>query len=250
MLYLLVRNVTDAEVRHLQVALTGAGYPVPETGYFGRVTEKAVRAFQQARGLLLDGRVGNETRAALGMPLWVPAVAPIEGDPVVPPSRPGQPIRKLIVHHTAGPRTQTVEEIRRFHKEVRHWSDIAYHLVLRQPDDEAPEEITPGRPQNGDGWLDPGEQGAHTLSQNADSLGIVVVGDFTSAPPSQRILSTLVAQLAAYCLAGGLDPEVAILGHREAPGQATECPGKAFPIESIRQTVAQVLDGLGEALHD
>jgi putative peptidoglycan binding protein len=53
-------------VEALQQALTKAGYdPGPADGTFGRRTEAAVVAFQEANGLSVDGRVGPETASAL-----------------------------------------------------------------------------------------------------------------------------------------------------------------------------------------
>ena len=59
-----------ALVEALQQALSSAGYdPGPADGTFGRLTEAAVVAFQEANGLSVDGRVGPETAAALNSAL-------------------------------------------------------------------------------------------------------------------------------------------------------------------------------------
>jgi len=56
------------EVKILQHMLAHAGFdPGPVDGWFGPVTERAVRAFQAARGLAVDGEAGTETWAALGL---------------------------------------------------------------------------------------------------------------------------------------------------------------------------------------
>jgi hypothetical protein len=55
-----------ALIEQLQQALSKAGYdPGPADGNFGRLTEAAVAAFQEANGLSVDGRVGPETASAL-----------------------------------------------------------------------------------------------------------------------------------------------------------------------------------------
>ncbi|HEU4355291.1 MAG TPA: peptidoglycan-binding protein [Actinomycetota bacterium] len=57
------------KVRWVQRRLQLHGYdPGPADGVFGPRTEKAVRAFQTAKGLEVDGVVGRETRRALREP--------------------------------------------------------------------------------------------------------------------------------------------------------------------------------------
>lgn len=60
-------------VRALQVALNTAGIrdaqgqPLPTTGYYGDLTEAAVRQYQTRQGLTDDGKAGNDTLTALGL---------------------------------------------------------------------------------------------------------------------------------------------------------------------------------------
>jgi len=64
---LLKRGSTGPLVKALQEAL---GLPPQDrTGYFGPMTEQAVRRFQVDHGLTVDGIVGPETAAALGLDL-------------------------------------------------------------------------------------------------------------------------------------------------------------------------------------
>jgi hypothetical protein len=48
-------------VSYLQELLGKLGYQIPATGYFGALTENAVRDFQQKNGLVVDGEVGVKT---------------------------------------------------------------------------------------------------------------------------------------------------------------------------------------------
>lgn len=52
-------------VRTLQQALNAAGARLLVDGDFGMKTDAAVRGFQRARGLVVDGRAGPKTWAAL-----------------------------------------------------------------------------------------------------------------------------------------------------------------------------------------
>ncbi|MDQ6839361.1 MAG: peptidoglycan-binding protein [Actinomycetota bacterium] len=59
-------GASGADVAELQRSLTASGFDTgPADGAFGPGTTNAVRAFQQSRGLLVDGEVGPGTRAAL-----------------------------------------------------------------------------------------------------------------------------------------------------------------------------------------
>jgi murein L,D-transpeptidase YcbB/YkuD len=54
------------QVTELQEALVELGYDIDVDGIFGAGTHKAVREFQAANGLHVDGIVGTHTWAALG----------------------------------------------------------------------------------------------------------------------------------------------------------------------------------------
>ena len=59
---LLRRGSSGTAVRQLQEALAEAGHdPGPVDGEFGPATEAAVRAFQQEKGIAVDGVVGDIT---------------------------------------------------------------------------------------------------------------------------------------------------------------------------------------------
>jgi hypothetical protein len=66
---LLERGDERVEVETIQAALHQRRYWVgPRDGIYGQLTEQAVYALQKQRGLLVDGIVGPEVRAALGNP--------------------------------------------------------------------------------------------------------------------------------------------------------------------------------------
>jgi peptidoglycan hydrolase-like protein with peptidoglycan-binding domain len=60
------KGVSGADVKTLQTWLSDLGYSLPATGYFGAMTNAAVRRFQLAKGLAPpSGTVGNRTAASL-----------------------------------------------------------------------------------------------------------------------------------------------------------------------------------------
>ncbi|MBQ1236090.1 MAG: spore cortex-lytic enzyme [Oscillospiraceae bacterium] len=62
------KGSTGATVREIQTRLKNWGYyDGAVDGIYGIQTEKAVRYFQRKNGLSVDGQVGNQTLAALGM---------------------------------------------------------------------------------------------------------------------------------------------------------------------------------------
>jgi peptidoglycan hydrolase-like protein with peptidoglycan-binding domain len=60
------RGQTGQDVKTLQTWLTEVGYPVPQTGYFGGMTQSAVKSFQRSHSLRpASGSVGSRTAAVL-----------------------------------------------------------------------------------------------------------------------------------------------------------------------------------------
>jgi lysozyme len=55
------------DIRRLQEALKQAGINIEPDGFFGNETDRAVKQFQQQKGLTADGIVGAETRRLLGL---------------------------------------------------------------------------------------------------------------------------------------------------------------------------------------
>jgi len=63
----LKKGSRGARVRKLQQDLKDAGYDVEVDGIFGKGTDKAVREFQKANGLTVDGVVGTNTRKKISL---------------------------------------------------------------------------------------------------------------------------------------------------------------------------------------
>jgi peptidoglycan hydrolase-like protein with peptidoglycan-binding domain len=83
----LQKGSNDPAVRDLQEALKALGYnPGPIDGIFGATTESAVKAFQQARGITVDGIVGKVT--------WINIDEADQSEPVLQLSSTGLPVRR------------------------------------------------------------------------------------------------------------------------------------------------------------
>ena len=77
----------DPAVRDLQEALKALGHdPGPIDGMFGTMTEAAVKAFQQARGITADGIVGKVT--------WINIDEADQSEPVLKMGSTGLPVRR------------------------------------------------------------------------------------------------------------------------------------------------------------
>lgn len=123
-------------------------------------------------------------------------------------------INDLVVHcsATAEGRDFTAADIDRWHRE-RGWSGIGYHFVIRL-----------------DGTVEPGRAlhtpGAHVAGHNAKSIGICLIGGIdvkgkskdTFTPAQMSALASLLKDLRSRY------PATRILGHRDYPGVAKDCP--------------------------
>jgi hypothetical protein len=155
-------------------------------------------------------------------------------------------VTHLIVHHSAGANTSTnwaatVRAIFDFHVNTNGWSDVGYNYL-----------ITP------DGTLFVGRGGgnnvigAHYCAKNGNTMGVCMVGTYTTVAPTDTAMRTLEKILAWKCTDANINPTgMGILsdlgaintinGHRS--GCATECPGEMTfaALPTIRTRVAALV---------
>lgn len=140
--------------------------------------------------------------------------------------------QKIVIHHSAsltsirrGREIVPVNTamIREWHL-LNGWSDIGYHFVI----------LPDGRCEEGRPLYRPGAH-CNVGHRNFIGIGVCLVGNFSEndeVPEAQLqgLIDTVAALMAEYQLRLE-DVEL----HREVPGAATECPGRYFPDDILRQ---------------
>lgn len=144
--------------------------------------------------------------------------------------------RYVVIHHSAG----TSGSVAIFDKEhrARGWDACGYHFVICNGDGGGDGEV-----QIGPRWPIQ-KQGAHTGATpgneyNEYGIGICLVGDFSNRGPSAAQLASL-NRLTNYLAARYRISPDRVIGHRDAPGHATECPGdvlEAYLRSTLRSNV-------------
>lgn len=181
-----------------------------------------------AGGVLLGGVLGTGGASASARPKvytrsdWG-ARAPSGGINVLP-----QAPTHIVVHHTATANvsdTSTSQaaalsrSIQRYHMQSNGWSDTGQQLTISRGG-----HIMEGRDKSLHA-IGAGHHvvGAHTANHNSHAIGIESEGTYTSESPPEPLAGALVDTCAWLCLVYQLDPEEAIVGHRDF--NATSCPG-------------------------
>jgi len=151
------------------------------------------------------------------------------------PKADSRPWKYLVLHHTAsdGGSVNSIHEAHQQRKDTqgRPWKGIGYHFVIGNGK---------GMP---DGAVEPTfrwrEQmhGAHAgvADYNNLGIGIVLVGNFQTQQPSSAQLASLERLVTALAQEYGITTEN-IVGHNDV--KATACPGRQFPLTSIKQHIA------------
>jgi hypothetical protein len=136
---------------------------------------------------------------------------------------------KIILHHSAGRDGEgnTTADIRADHL-ARGFIDVGYNVLVENLG--GTYEAVLGRPWD--------MSGAHTIGQNARSLGICMVGCFNYAPPPPEQLA-VAAKWAAFMCRHYQIPTWEI--HRHSAFNTTDCPGHRFDLEQFRAMVEELI---------
>lgn len=141
----------------------------------------------------------------------------------------------LVVHHSAT-REGGVRAFRVLHRLVNHWRDVGYHFVIGNGTHTEDGCLETGRPDH--------LRGAHAKGANDCSIGVCLVGDFTSDRPTEKQLSALGSLLQELMERHRLIRRDILL-HRQVRGSRTECPGKCFTEETLREALERASEKAG-----
>lgn len=138
---------------------------------------------------------------------------PIEDLPQYPPPY-------VVIHHSATPGCTSqaicqsrVRSFQNYHIDHNKWNDIGYNFLVGED----------GNVYEGRGW---GKRGAHCPKYNAKSIGICVIGNFTSQEPNLIAIEVLKDLIAFGVSKGEIKENYNLIGHRQ--GSSTTCPGEKF----------------------
>jgi len=177
------------------------------------------------------------------------------------------PLQKLVIHHTAGRNhdpnpAATVRAIYYFHAVTRRWGDIGYNYLIDEAgriyEGRFAREFWDGAIPSSDNAAGLTVAGGHALHHNQGSMGIAILGTYTTVAPTAAAHAALVRLLAWAAARNGIDPlgqsmyvnpetQVSrytynIGGHRDY--QATTCPGGVLyaQLPAIRKEVAAAIN--------
>ena len=134
-----------------------------------------------------------------------------------------RPWRYVVIHHSAtdGGNAGVFDEAHR----GRGWDELGYHFVIDNGNGGPDGQVEVGSRWRSQKW------GAHCRTPgneyNLYGIGICLVGDFSESIPSEAQLASL-RRLVSHLSSTYDIPPYNVIGHCDAPGASTECPGRAF----------------------
>ncbi|RNA36663.1 peptidoglycan-recognition SC2-like [Brachionus plicatilis] len=130
------------------------------------------------------------------------------------------PVPYVVIHHGASAACTTksscinmVKSYQNYHMISNGWADIGYSFIVGED----------GNVYEGRGWS---RVGAHAPGYNSNSIGICVIGDFTSRLPNSLALNAVRNLIQCGVSLGKIRSTYSLRGHRDS--SATACPGNTF----------------------
>jgi len=176
-------------------------------------------------------RVNNLRSPALknGMKLLIPNTrGPRPNIPLYPTTR----WTHIVIHHTVTDQGSAYM-INGLHKDRGFENGMGYHFLI----DNGTRGKGLGQIEVGPRWIKQ-MQGAHTKvgDYNQKGIGIAVVGNYSETGLPDKMMDSLVFLVTTLKMFYHI-PDQNIIGHRDAPGAATECPGKFFPWNEFKRRI-------------
>lgn len=115
----------------------------------------------------------------------------------------------IFIHHTASPSSAKIENIAKWHVNNNGWARIGYHSGIKS---------------NGDILILNSLRtlSYHTRGNNTKGISIVLLGNYNEEELTDAQLKSLKIVTEALCQNLKIK---GIMGHRDAPGASTSCPG-------------------------
>lgn len=151
-------------------------------------------------------------------------------EPAPPP--PPQKRRYAVIHHTAGPPTQTVDDIRRDHIQNRGWQDIGYNYLITIDG-----EVKIGRSLDIPGAHADGKAPGETQSLNYNGIGVACINNYEEVQPPDKQFAALIRFVKQLMKERNIPPFRVLLHREQIGGTATSCPGKLFMAETFRAAI-------------
>ncbi|CAF1259826.1 unnamed protein product [Adineta steineri] len=133
------------------------------------------------------------------------------------------PVSYVVIHHTTGGTCTTKDSciskmkgFQNYHMDSNGWADIGYNFLVGED----------GNVYEGRGWS---LVGAHCIGYNSKSIGISVIGDYTSPKPNTAALNAVKALIQCGISKGIIQSNYILRGHRDL--DSTSCPGNTFYAE-------------------
>jgi len=186
-----------------------------------------------AAGCLNSPRVPADSGSG---PIPRPVTQPrIDPNSIIPsswrPSKTPREWKTIVLHHTAT-EAGSVESIHASHLKRttrgEPWLGIGYHFVIGNG-----KGMPDGAVEGTFRWRDQ-LHGAHAGHQahNQHGIGIALIGHFDKQPPTPAQLASL-RRLITHLKTAHSIPAASLLGHGDI--KPTACPGKLFPLATLKQ---------------
>lgn len=181
--------------------------------------------------IMKENGLTDKSNVSEGARLVVPKAAPIR--PVIP-LYPSSKWQYVIVHHSATD-VGSASAFNKAHYKRGFWNGLGYHFVI----DNGTQSKQDGQIEVSPRWIKQ-LNGAHCKAgdMNPRAIGICLVGDFTDSRVTAKQMDSLVflvKRLSDYYKI----PGSRIIGHRDAPGAQTECPGRNFPWGEFKRRIGR-----------